>query len=385
MIRVAHVTDSTLFHRYGGKEVRANEIFKALPRERFLVHTFTMAPANERKFSNQSFTAISKFDELYTGSKRRLLATIWFSLNCLKLLFAKFDLIDTDQIPLVHLIPLWLVSVVRRKPLFVTWHEYWPKNQWVAHMGSLGYVGIWLQKLTLNIGDSIICVSQQTFEAILESGVAASRVSLIQAGLDHISTRKKTQEKSKENLNLLYIGRLIEHKKIDLVIEAVSLACSAGASINLDIVGAGPNQLALEDLAVAVVNKHRGRLTIRFHGPMEPGGDLDMLLQLTDLFISASEREGFGLAVAEAMAHGIPVIVSNHPENKAKTLVMGVLGCGTFAAGSSRDLSVQILGKLHQQVASEAVRDSFFEHHSDLTWAVSGSLLAATYEKCLNE
>jgi hypothetical protein len=84
------------------------------------------------------------------------------------------------------------------------------------------------------------------------------------------------------------------------------------------------------------------------------------------------------------MAHGIPVIVSNHPENKAKTLVDGVLGCATFAAGSSKSLSSQILSKFDQHFSSEAVRESFFELHPDMTWAKSGSLLTATYEKYLN-
>ena len=44
-------------------------------------------------------------------------------------------------------------------------------------------------------------------------------------------------------------------------------------------------------------------------------GDVPALLEAADFFVLMSEREGFSFALLEAMAHGLPAIVADIPEN----------------------------------------------------------------------
>jgi glycosyltransferase involved in cell wall biosynthesis len=44
------------------------------------------------------------------------------------------------------------------------------------------------------------------------------------------------------------------------------------------------------------------------------------------IFLSASEREGYGIAVLEAITAGAKALVSNHPDNAARFLISNEIG-----------------------------------------------------------
>jgi glycosyltransferase involved in cell wall biosynthesis len=103
---------------------------------------------------------------------------------------------------------------------------------------------------------------------------------------------------------IVTVGRLTRQKRMDLLVEAVAVLRARGQAVPLTIVGDGPERAALETLAA------RRRLTdrVRFAGAVPPT-DVPRFLQSADVFAFAARHEGFGLAAAEALIAGVPLMV----------------------------------------------------------------------------
>lgn len=99
------------------------------------------------------------------------------------------------------------------------------------------------------------------------------------------------------------VGRLTSQKRVHLAIEAIAIAHSRGESLTLTIVGDGPTRPALEELA--------GRLgvsnLVRFAGAV-PSGNVPGYFATARCCLMPALGEGFGLAAAEALMQGVPVV-----------------------------------------------------------------------------
>jgi len=101
------------------------------------------------------------------------------------------------------------------------------------------------------------------------------------------------------------VGRLTRQKRLQLVIEAVAELHARGRGMHLTVVGDGPERSALEGTAVRLgLREH-----VRFTGAVPPEA-VPGLLAGADVFAFPARHEGFGLAVAEALMAGVPVVVA---------------------------------------------------------------------------
>ncbi|HWJ23813.1 MAG TPA: glycosyltransferase [Gemmatimonadaceae bacterium] len=119
---------------------------------------------------------------------------------------------------------------------------------------------------------------------------------------------ERRQAGSAAPLRLLFLSRLHPKKGLPLLFDAIARARVSGApAIELTIAGDGePRYVAdLQQLAGRTV----GAGTVRFVGHLE-GGAKEAAFDATDLFVLPSSNENFGIAAAEALARGVPVILS---------------------------------------------------------------------------
>jgi len=105
-------------------------------------------------------------------------------------------------------------------------------------------------------------------------------------------------------LRLLFVGRLVRTKGARDAIRALGLAGDLPAV--LDIVGDGPDRAACEALTAELGLSGR----VRFHGRL-PREQVTGCYQAADVFLFPSYREPGGNVVFEAMAHGLPLVVSD--------------------------------------------------------------------------
>ena len=104
-----------------------------------------------------------------------------------------------------------------------------------------------------------------------------------------------------DEIVLLWLGRLVLEKGVDIFAEVVRLLHQRGHRVRALIVGAGPAERRLRQLEGAVFTGH---LT---------GADLARAVASADLMLHSSTTETFGNVVLEAMASGLPVIAADAP------------------------------------------------------------------------
>jgi glycosyltransferase involved in cell wall biosynthesis len=140
-------------------------------------------------------------------------------------------------------------------------------------------------------------------------------------------------------IQIISVGRLVpSHKGQDILIRAVKRCVSNGLDVECTFVGnpatGDPRALTyLESLASTLL------VTDRVHFLLGRT-DIAALLQTANLFVLPSRYEGFGLALVEAMAAGLPVIASNvdGPAYIVTNETSGLL----FEPGSDEDLAEKI-------------------------------------------
>jgi glycogen(starch) synthase len=105
----------------------------------------------------------------------------------------------------------------------------------------------------------------------------------------------------------LYVGRLVEHKGVRLLLEAFGVVAAEDPALTLTLVGSGPLEAELRERAAELGVADR----VRVHPPVPPDG-IPALLTGHDLLVHLSSIETFGLTVIEAIATGTPVLAARN-------------------------------------------------------------------------
>jgi glycosyltransferase involved in cell wall biosynthesis len=103
---------------------------------------------------------------------------------------------------------------------------------------------------------------------------------------------------------VLHVGTVQARKNVDLVVEAVRRLRVAGLPWRAVLVGRPGWRSEAARAAIA-----RDDTALWLHHVVD--GDLPAVYALADAFVSPSAYEGFGFAVADALAHGVPTIISD--------------------------------------------------------------------------
>jgi glycosyltransferase involved in cell wall biosynthesis len=114
------------------------------------------------------------------------------------------------------------------------------------------------------------------------------------------------QRKPSSGFQVVSVGSLKEVKGFDVLLEAFARLARDRQGVHLNIVGEGALLGDLKGLAAQL-----GISTIvTFHGQLSRA-DLGDLLSSANLYVSASRVETFGVAIAEAMSCGLPVVATS--------------------------------------------------------------------------
>ena len=118
---------------------------------------------------------------------------------------------------------------------------------------------------------------------------------------------------------LLYVGRIVEWKRIHLAIEAVKMLKDNGfPKTSLKIIGPVSSEDYLQSLKT-LISENDLECNIEFLGHKEHQ-ELPVYFQKADLFTLPSDKETFGMVMIEAMACGTPVVGIDCPGGPADVI-----------------------------------------------------------------
>jgi glycosyltransferase involved in cell wall biosynthesis len=304
----------------GGKERAIYEIGKRLAARGHIVDVYTMQWWSGSRTATQegmTYHAIMPLVPLYTKDRRRSIGeALRFALATLKVGTRSFDVLHVDGIPFIPLISGRIVATLRRKRLTTTWYEFWGRDYWRSYVpGPQGSIGAWLERTVTHCPDLIISISQLTTSRIAPH-VGEARVITVPLGVD--MAKVDAAAPSTERIDILYSGRLLHNKGVDLLIEAVDKLRSERPDISCVIIGTGPEKEHL----LALVAAHGLESNVSIRPFVDDEADLFALMKAARVFVLPSVREGFGLVALEATACGTPVVTTDHEDNAARDLII---------------------------------------------------------------
>ena len=103
-------------------------------------------------------------------------------------------------------------------------------------------------------------------------------------------------------------GRVVAHKRVDLVVRAVADARSRRPGVTLDVIGTGDELDRVRATVADLGLEH----VVRLHGFL-PDGEKSRVLAAGTLHVCASDAEGWGQVVLEAAGHGLPTLARDVP------------------------------------------------------------------------
>lgn len=152
--------------------------------------------------------------------------------------------------------------------------------------------------------DKVVCVSRPV-EQVMKEYYGLNQTTTIYNPIDTESILRKAKQSVKTEIpssfNIVSVGRLVPQKGYDRLIPIISRLRHGGLNVQLYIIGEGNERKHLE----AIILKEELQDVVHLMGYMS---NPYSLMAKMDLYVCSSIVEGYGLAIAEAMTLGLPII-----------------------------------------------------------------------------
>lgn len=223
--------------------------------------------------------------------------------------------------PDVVFLPLPQVLPITRKPVVTTVFDTSSvriRSQFSRYMSANLRTYMWI---AAKLSDRILTISQQSKQDIVDLyQVPESKVSVTYLGIDRdIFNRRQASGavasaiRSRLKLSRAYLfhhGTIQPRKNLVRLIKAHRLMLERHPDLHLDLVLAGAKGWLCDPTFEEARRTNSSRGSVVFTGPL-PDAELAALLKQSELAVIPSMYEGFCFPMVEAMACGVPAVVSN--------------------------------------------------------------------------
>lgn len=178
----------------------------------------------------------------------------------------------------------------------------------------------------------VLAVGAKMSAWVVARGIDQARVHPFTYFLPEDSILPAPARQDEDTVRLMFVGKLIERKGVDVLLHAIASARLGRNEICLSIVGSGPEDQALKALAERLgLNEN-----VRWLGS-RPIEEIPLLMATADLFVLPSRFDGWGAVVTEALMAGTPAIAT---DMCGAAEAVRASGCGAVVrAGDPAELS----------------------------------------------
>ena len=209
--------------------------------------------------------------------------------------------------------------------------------------------------------DKIICISGDVQKKLVQLGVDSEKISIVFCGVSFEEIKKIQKKKNSTFPTIVCVSRLVSYKRIKDLIKAMQILKKKYSNIKLIIVGIGEEKEKLEKL----VKKYHLESDVLFHGFVKSHKNVLSLVKNSDIFCSTSIVEGFGIAIVEALALGVPCVLSDISVFREVTRGKGVL---FFKPQDSEDLAKKIRMLLKDKNLYKKLRKEGIKQAKIFSW-----------------
>lgn len=219
-----------------------------------------------------------------------------------------------------------------------------------------------------DLADHVVAVSSALAKKLADSGTKTP-ISVILNGFRVQALPAATE---KEPCSVIQVGHLIAQKHFDTTLRAFARLKETQPAACLTIVGHGPEQKALEQLAQVLGVSN----AVRFTGQLSNEGVLAEMSR-AQFFCMPSVREGFGIVYLEAMASGC-ITIGTEGEGIADLIESGKNGF-LVPAGSPEAIVQVVEWCLAHPQEADAIRQRGKQDAMALTWEVNAKKYLALF------
>jgi len=250
-----------------------------------------------------------------------------------------YGLVIASALPVLTVLAVRAALLGTSTRVVADWLEVWPAAKWRAYSGAVtGTVAAALQWIAARL------VREHT----VDSRFTGERLRAVRPGAEIVvlglldMVEPGTPGPAVDPPYLIFVGRFVADKNPAAVPAALAVARRDIPDLRAVIVGTGP-ELARVESEIARLDLVDA---IDLPGRVDDV-HLDRLRAGASVLVAPSVREGFGLAVAEASAWGVPVVVVAHEDNAAVDLVEPSVNGFIVAPGDDLLLAAAIVEAVH--------------------------------------
>lgn len=376
-MKIAFIYDAIYPWIKGGAERRIYELAIRLAKKGHEIHIYGIQwwDGNEVIERNGiTYHGVCQPLPLYVNGKRSIKEALVFSWGLLRHLKGKdFTIYDVSSFPYFSCLSTKLVSTIQHTPMVITWHEIWG-NYWYKYLGRKGIFGKIIEIVVIKSNKKMIAVSNMTKQKLVYHG--AKDIFLISNGidLDKINSIKSTADKSYHS-DIIFVGRLIEDKHVDVLIRAIQITSTVLPDIHGIIVGDGPEHHSLIELS----EKLGMTDNITFTGFLDEE-DVVRYMKSSKMMVLPSTREGFGMVVVEAFACGLPVIAVKSNDCAVSEIINNGLN-GFMVVLSEENIAEKIIELMDHPESRATMSVNAIDAATKYSWDILTDEIEHIYEK----
>ena len=305
--------------------------------------------------------AVSGPDELYDAAGDRLVGPgVRFGRGVLAHLLkhrGAYDVLHVANFPYFSVLAARSALTGTRVPLVVEWHEVLSGEYLRTYLGPRGRAAALVQAACVRASPLALCFSPMTEQRLRRLG--ARRVErlpgLFPTGAPDVALTPP------EPLHVVYAGRHVADKRVLLVPDVMAALRQSRPDAYATVLGSGPLHDALRrrvrELGLADV--------VRLPGTV-PAGDVAGVLASASCLLLPSAREGYGLVVVEAAAHGTPSVVVAGPDNAAVDLVTPGVNGAVVDSPAPADVAAAVVAVAQAGAALRAATHAWWAREAPL-------------------
>jgi glycosyltransferase involved in cell wall biosynthesis len=366
-LRIAIIYDCLYPHSIGGAERWYRSLAGRLAKSHRVTYlTRTQWQSGEEPNAPElvKLIGLGAPSNLYTASgRRRITSPLRFAAGVFVHLLRnrkQYDVVHTCSFPFFPLLAASAVRELGGPPIVTDWFEVWPPTYWTTYVGQVGgLIGAAVQKLCIRLSGRVFTFSELTANSLRTNGYAGDPVVL--RGIYDGPSDFPRPGPVRASL-VIYVGRHIAEKNVVAIPAAIALAREALPALKCIIFGDGPERPKV----LEAIRNHNLCQHVECPGFVSRE-KIDEELRKAMCLLFPSEREGYGLVVVEAAAHGTPSIVVNARNNAATALVQHGIN-GYVADDPSPAALAKAILEIHRSGPALVTKTStwFKEHQTSL-------------------